>query len=226
MKELTKYSRVAAALEKLFDKLNDSFFDGELERPVITIQSTPRAYGHITVGKTWSVKGEERRELNIGAGTLFRPIEYTTATMLHEMTHIYCMDIARLNDTSNNGVYHNRHFKEAAEAHGLICTKSERYGYSDTSSVISDELIEWLCDNDIREIELTRHDGFIVTSVGGHSSAPGTGIDTQKPKAKSSTRRLQCPCCGQLIRATKAVNVLCGSCFDESGEIVRMVELN
>ena len=45
MKELTKYSRLAGYLEKLYDKLNADFFDGELDRPVITIQSTPRAYG-------------------------------------------------------------------------------------------------------------------------------------------------------------------------------------
>ena len=46
MKELSKYSRLAGYLEKLYDKLNDHFFAGQLDRPVITIQSTPRAYGH------------------------------------------------------------------------------------------------------------------------------------------------------------------------------------
>ena len=46
MKELSKYSRLAGYLERLYDKLNEHFFDGQLDRPVITIQSTPRAYGH------------------------------------------------------------------------------------------------------------------------------------------------------------------------------------
>ncbi|MCC8077095.1 MAG: hypothetical protein LIO60_01875 [Oscillospiraceae bacterium] len=58
MKELTKYSRLAGYLEKLYDKLNTSFFGGQLTRPVITIQSTSRAYGHYTLYDAWSVKGE------------------------------------------------------------------------------------------------------------------------------------------------------------------------
>ena len=39
MKELTKYSRLAGYLEKLYDKLNSDFFNGDFDRPVITIQS-------------------------------------------------------------------------------------------------------------------------------------------------------------------------------------------
>ena len=72
MKELSKYSRLAAYLEKLYDKLNADFFDGELERPVITVQSTPRAYGHYSLYDAWNVKGEGYRELNIGAGHHYR----------------------------------------------------------------------------------------------------------------------------------------------------------
>jgi len=65
MKELSKYSRLAGYLERLYDKLNDHFFDGQLDRPVITIQSTPRAYGHYTLYDAWSVKGAGRKEINI-----------------------------------------------------------------------------------------------------------------------------------------------------------------
>lgn len=39
MKEIVKTSRLAGQLEKLFSKLNADFFNGELETPVITIQS-------------------------------------------------------------------------------------------------------------------------------------------------------------------------------------------
>ena len=49
MKELTKYSRLAGYLEKIYDKLNADFFDGKLDRPVITIQSSRRSYGHYTL---------------------------------------------------------------------------------------------------------------------------------------------------------------------------------
>ena len=75
MRETIKTSRTAGYLEKIFRAVNTDWFGGELEAPIITIQSTPRAYGHVTVSKIWKRKGEQRHELNIGAETLQRPIE-------------------------------------------------------------------------------------------------------------------------------------------------------
>ena len=49
MKELTSYNRVAGYLNKIFDLLNAEFFESALSRPTITIQSTPRAYGHFSL---------------------------------------------------------------------------------------------------------------------------------------------------------------------------------
>ena len=51
MKQLTSYNRVAGYLNKLFDLLNQRFFESALSRPTITIQSTPRAYVHVLLGK-------------------------------------------------------------------------------------------------------------------------------------------------------------------------------
>lgn len=90
MKELTSYNRVAGYLNKVFDLLNNEFFEGALSRPTITIQSTPKAYGHFTLSKdTWVSKLGETHEINIGAGTLSRPIENVCATLLHEMVHYF-----------------------------------------------------------------------------------------------------------------------------------------
>lgn len=49
MKQLTSYNRVAGYLNKVFDLLNAEFFESELSRPTITIQSTPKAYGHFSL---------------------------------------------------------------------------------------------------------------------------------------------------------------------------------
>ena len=43
MKQLTSYNRVAGYLNKVFDLLNAEFFESQLSRPTITIQSTPKA---------------------------------------------------------------------------------------------------------------------------------------------------------------------------------------
>lgn len=88
MKDTIKTSRTAGYLEKIFRAVNADWFGGELEEPIITIQSTPRAYGHVTVSKVWKRKGEQRHELNIGAETLQRPIEEVVATIVHERGYI------------------------------------------------------------------------------------------------------------------------------------------
>lgn len=67
MKETTKTSRLAGYLEKIFRQLNADSFGGVIEEPIITIQSTPTAYGHVSVAKVWKRKGENRHELNIAA---------------------------------------------------------------------------------------------------------------------------------------------------------------
>ena len=54
MKQLTSYNRVAGYLNKIFDLLNEHYFEGELVRPTITIQSTPKAYGHPSYRRLWS----------------------------------------------------------------------------------------------------------------------------------------------------------------------------
>ena len=88
MKELTSYNRVAGYLNKVFDLLNEEYFECALTRPTITIQSTPRAYGHFSLrDDTWISKNGASHEINIGAGTLARPIEEVCATLLHEMVH-------------------------------------------------------------------------------------------------------------------------------------------
>lgn len=104
MKDTIKTSRTAGYLEKIFRALNNDWFGGELEEPIITIQSTPRAYGHVTVSKIWKSKA------------------------------------------GNGGTQ--------------------------------------------------------------------TGGSTEPPK-RSSTRKYVCPCCKNSVRATKAVNLICGDCMEK-----------
>ena len=207
MKQLTSYNRVAGYLNKVFDLLNAEFFENALSRPTITIQSTPKAYGHFSLREdTWISKLGGTHEINIGAGTLSRPIEEVAATLLHEMVHYYNYEMG-IQDCSRGNTYHNRRFKEAAEARGLIVTHSDKYGWSHTSP--SDRLLEVILDNDLTDILINRNEytGFRITGTGTHSGA-GAAL----PPKKSSTRKYICPCCGMSVRATRAVNVACMDC--------------
>ena len=140
MKQLTTYNRAAAYLNSIFDLLNERYFESALSRPIITIQSTPKAYGHYTLYDAWSVDGDKgMREINIGAGTLSRPIENVVATLLHEMVH-YWNDTNGIKDASRGNTYHNKNFKVKAEACDLIVEHHDTYGWSKTSP--SDALVE------------------------------------------------------------------------------------
>ena len=207
MKELTSYNRVAGYLNKLFDLLNTEFFESVLSRPTITIQSTPKAYGHFSLREdTWISKRGGTHEINIGAGTLARPIEEVTATLLHEMVHYYNYEMG-IQDCSRGNTYHNRRFKEAAEAHGLIVAHSEKYGWSHTSP--GDALLEFVLDNGLTDILINRNEftGFRITGTGTHSGAEGG-----PPPRTSSARKYRCSCCGNSVRAAKTVRIACMDC--------------
>lgn len=209
MKELTSYNRVAGYLNKIFDLLNARYFENTLSRPTITIQSTPKAYGHFSLREdTWVSKIGGTHEINIGAGTLSRPIENVVATLLHEMVHYYNYERG-VQDCSRGNTYHNRKFKEAAEARGLVVERSERYGWSRTSP--SETLIDFVLDNGLTDILLNRNEGsgFQMTGTGAHS---GSVFGTTKT---SSTRKYICPCCGMSIRATREVRIACMDCDEQ-----------
>lgn len=211
MKEITKTSRLAGQLEKLYRLLNESFFDSVLEMPVITIQSTPRAYGHYTLFDAWNVKGEGRKEINVGAGTLDRSIEEVAATLLHEMCHQYNDTILHRQDCSRGGTYHNQLFKQTAEAHGLLVTRSEKYGWNHTEP--SDALLDWILHLNLQEIQLNRNEHSGVRIAGG--SHTGDSFPVGITPKRSNSRRYQCPCCKSIARTTRAANLICGDCMQK-----------
>ena len=173
MKELTSYNRVAGYLNKIFDLLNAVYFESELSRPTITIQSTPKA------------------------------------TLLHEMVHYYNY-IHEVKDCSRGNTYHNRRFKDAAEARDLHVEHSDKYGWSHTSP--TDALLSFVLDHDLTDILINRNElmGYRITGTGTHSGTATT--ITPKP---SSSRKYVCPCCGMSVRATKAVNIACLDCDEQ-----------
>lgn len=210
MKETVKTSRTAGYLEKIYRQLNADFFNSELETPVITIQNTPRAYGHVTCSRVWRSKDFERFELNIDAGTLSRPIENVVSTMLHEMVHMYNL-MHDIQDCSRGKTYHNKRFKEKAESVGLVIEYDPRIGWSVTSP--SEQLIDYIIGQGWTDILMNRGGVPLIsmTGPGGVSSGGNTSPSGRKP---SSTRKYQCPCCGNSVRATKEVRIICADCAE------------
>jgi hypothetical protein len=191
-------SEIVSKLENLFDLLNKLNFGGKLPRPIITVQSSPRFFGHCSTKKIWKAgsegEGEGRYEINIGAEFLNRPSEYTAATMLHEMVHLYCCENG-LEETCQNGRYHNRLFKQECEAHGLTIEYNRTIGYS--ISLPSEPFVESL-----------RANGFAFKVPFARRT-----LEREKKKAeREKSHKYFCPACGQEVRTVQELSLICGIC--------------
>ena len=188
---LPALSEIANRLEDLFDMLNRLHFEGKLPRPIITIQSTPKSFGHCSTKKIWS---SDQYEINIGAEFLNRPSEFLAATMLHEMVHLYCRE-NDLEETCQNGRYHNKLFKTEAEARGLSIEYDRASGYSGT--LPTEAFIEGLRSNGYSlNVPFARHT-----------------FEKEKKKAeRAKAHAYICPTCGQQVRTTQELSLICGIC--------------
>ena len=212
MKEITKMSRLTGCLEKCFRLVNADLFDNELPTPMITCVPTSRAYAHITVYPVWDTKRGNKYELNISSAYLTtRPLEEVVASMIHEACHLLNI-VHGVQDTSNNGVYHNKQFKLTAEEHGLTVTRSDKYGWSRTAP--GDPVLQFVLDHmdELREIEMNRSiPQCQMVSIGTHSSNGGMVVTPTVTKGHS--RKWVCPQCGTIIRSNKPVRVICADCM-------------
>ena len=213
-----RVSEITSFLEHAYGVLNEVYFESSLPPVVITVQSSPKAYGHYTTWDAWRQDEKGYREINLGAESLSRPIENTIATLIHEMTHHYCA-MAGIKDTSRGGgtgggsgtgTYHNKKFKEQAEKRGLVIGYDPRIGHSLTSP--SQQLIEFIESQGWTGIDLSRTGwyGSPGGAEGGSGGDPGGGADTGKKK--SNVRKYLCPSCGCSVRATKEVHIGCLDC--------------
>ena len=218
--------------ENLFSKLNDEFFSGSLIPPVIVIspEGKASANGWCTSWKAWKSTGKDRithsvdehefsksaikrdrdesdvtagnaddegyYEISLSAEYLSNGTDEIIGTLLHEMIHLYNLQNG-IKDTSRSGYYHNKSFRDSAEAHGLVAEKVEGSGYSKTS--LSESAVEF-----VKKQDKVRFDLFRTADTRETEKSP-----------KSAVHRYVCPCCGNIVRATKLVRVGCLDCKKE-----------
>lgn len=186
--------------EEVFNKFNEKYFENELPTVVLTVNSdtTKGAYGWCTSGKVWKHEDDEDGfyEIVLTAEHINRAPEEVAGTVLHEMIHLYNLQ-HEIADTSGNGYYHNKKFKEAAEKFGLKVEKTD-YGWSQTT--LSEEQIEF-----VKTLNLIKFDFHRLKK--GKVSKPNKG------------KKYQCPVCGSSFWSSKEMHVHCEDC-DEDFEIV------
>lgn len=183
-------------LEELFDIFNEKLYNNELEKPVISIQSDPKntSYGWCTTYKAWeTTDGESYYEINMTAEHMTRAFEEICGTLIHEMAHLYNL-MHEIKDC-NASQYHNKKYKEAAEAHGLIVEKMGRYGYASTK--LNEEMLEFVKALDYK-FEIYRKP-----------------VNKKKTTKKRPTLKYACPCCGVKIYSISPLNVTCDDCDEQ-----------
>jgi predicted SprT family Zn-dependent metalloprotease len=194
-----KFLENLKAVNSMYDFLNAEFFHGMLPKPVITIQHDRkgRALGWFTCWESWQANGSSAPEINISANFLDREPIDTAATMLHEMCHLYAY-LRKIQDCSRSGTWHNKRFKEIAEAHGLIVEKTNSGGWNHTKLTAEARAT---IEKALSEMPKLKR------------------VQTEKPGKKSSTRKYVCPDCETSVRATKEVNIICGDCDKKMQEV-------
>ena len=197
-------------LESLFSRFNEHYYNNELPKPVITLSPDEksriyRVNGWCTIKKVWretnSANAQGYYEINICADSLSRSPEEISATLLHEMVHLYCLE-NDIQDVSRGGTYHNRVFKFEAEKHGLVVHHLTGEDYSQTS--LSEEAKGFVSKLAPK---------FSLYRLNHRLFAFGNNSDENTTAQKQSTRKLVCPQCGTIVRVTKPnVHIICGDC--------------
>ena len=192
------------AFEKSFQLANKKYYGGELEAPVITIQqgAKERAYGWVSLQKVWhEEKGGEYRELNISAEYLQRGFVDVACTLLHEMIHIHNM-MNGVQDTARRGIRHNQKFADAGAAHGMEPYKGDDFDKAGWRVKMTEETEAWALEN-FKDLQAALTMYRDVAKKG------------EKKKTASRVLKYVCPCCGQSVRATKEIYLICGACKED-----------
>lgn len=209
---------VISELHRAFTLLNENLFEGTLPEPAILIQSRGNkklTLGWCTVKQVWKNKitKEEKYEINLVAEGLNRGIYPVMATLLHEMVHLHNL-VNNIKDVSRGNTYHNMKFKRVAESHGLLVEHSDKIGWSLTK----------LQGLTMDLIDSAQFDEAVFSF--GRIDLDFDSAGKPRKKAKTSSRKYQCPVCGGIVRTSKDMNILCGDCTNlAEGKLVSFIKI-
>lgn len=181
------------SLDRWTEKITDSINYLLLLKALVEEEANGNGYGHCSTKKIWKSESDGQYEINIGAEFLNRPSANTAATMCHEMVHLYCL-VNEIQDTCQKGRYHNKTFKAEAEARDLEIGYDRTVGFSHT--------------NPTEAFKKTLEDNGFVLEVPFARVMP-----EEKAKAeREKPHRYVCPVCGQEVKTTADLSLICGIC--------------
>jgi hypothetical protein len=198
---MREYNHIGIATEELyriFEILNQHYWNNELPTPTITIQKSPRGnfMGWMTLNQVWINKetGEKSYELNICPEIFNLPVIDVVATTQHEIVHLYHL-VHEIKDCS--GKKHNKKFVKMAEEKDLIVASNTTKGcHTDPTPKFNQFVDEHIkpdenCFKYFRELPPKK----------------------EKGEGKNKTYRYVCPQCKEEVRAKSDEAIIkCGKC--------------
>lgn len=129
-------SGIVSALEQAHAMIQEK--TGAPRATILVTRKTGRTMGHFTHAKLWKAGDEAFHEIMISANYFERGARAVLGTLLHETAH--SLDLQNgIQGVTGDG-YHNKKFKETAEALGLTITQAKGIGWSVTE--VSDACAE------------------------------------------------------------------------------------
>lgn len=183
--------------------------------------------GHFAASR-WSgaaEDGEAVAELFVGGEGLVRGAEGTLSTLLHEAAHGMA-ETRGIQDTSRQGRYHNKKFRDLGEEVGLTITQEKSIGWSGTAlpEQTRDAYAAELAELGAALTAWRRSEGMAFVTGGGQEddgeSDGDTGDEDQDEKKPKNGYPLVCGCeTPRRIRVAATVAELgpitCGLCDQE-----------
>ena len=187
--------QMVADLNKTFDAINTHWYNNELQKPVVLVQSIrkPNVLGYCTTKKVWH-HGEEAKfyEIAISAENFNRTFEQVATTLMHEAVHLYNL----MHDVKDvSGEWHTKKFKDEAEKRGMNIEKVPRIGFSVTT---------------------LNEEGKAFVATLEHSDIYEYHREKSLGKAKVASQKsftYTCPICNEKIISKNAdLNITCNDC--------------
>lgn len=164
------------------------------------------AYGYCHVVENWKINDSGLREIGITDVALLAGVDEVLTTLAHELVHASNI-VAGIKDCS--GPYHNKKFAIGCDKIGLKYEKHNKHGYITPRQfpMVFCEIMSALTD----EQRATLDNVSVLLEA-----------DKKKQSKDRNLKVHVCPNCGAKARATITTSLICGSCVDEFGEIMRM----
>lgn len=225
-------SDIIAELHKVFDLFNETYFEGQLPKTAITIQSNGHkrlTMGWCTTKPVWGTEDGhvQMYEINLSAEFMNQDFYETMDTLLHEMVHLFHM-VTGVQDTSRKGVYHNKRFRDKVMELGFEYNEYKphpRYGW--TFARLGKEAKIRIGAMPInKEIFVIARHGYAyfralseglkpqrVTIEEDEVGQQPAGDSSQGSGTKYGSLKWVCPSCSISVRSyRKELNILCGDC--------------